>query len=325
VLNVTVDAPYTSGYITAWPSGEGQPLVSNLNFSPGQTVPNLVTVKVGANGKVNLFNSQGSTSLIADVVGYYTATQPAGGGRFTAVTPGRLLDTRDGTGRGGATSPVGPGETINVPVTGLQGVPATGVAGVALNVTADQPTASGYLTVWPTGEGQPTASSHNFAPGVTVANMVLAKVGAGGQVSIFNFSGSTHVIADVVGYFSAQGGLFVPVTPNRIVDTRDGTGGRVGQVGPGQSIDIGVAGVGVVPAGAKAAIVNVTSDGASLPSFITVWPKDSAMPKASSLNPRPGVPVPNLAYLKLGSGGQLSVFNNSGSTDVIVDVFGYIV
>jgi hypothetical protein len=325
VLNVTVDSPYTSGYITAWPSGEGQPLVSNLNFYPGQTVPNLVTVKVGANGKVNLFNSQGSTSLIADVVGYYTAAQPAGGGRFTAVTPGRLLDTRDGTGRGGATSPVGAGETINVQVTGLQGVPATGVGGVALNVTVDQPTASGYLTVWPTGEGQPTASSHNFTPGVTVANMVLAKVGAGGQVSIFNFSGSTHVIADVVGYFSSQGGLFVPVTPNRIVDTRDGTGGRVGQVGPGQSIDIGVAGVGVVPAGAKAAIVNVTSDGASLPSFITVWPKDSAMPKASSLNPRPGVPVPNLAYLKLGSGGQLSVFNNSGSTDVIVDVFGYIV
>ncbi len=70
-MNVTVDAPLTSGFITAWPSGEGQPTVSNLNYVAGQTVPNLVTVKVGANGRVNLYNSEGYTHLVADVVGYY--------------------------------------------------------------------------------------------------------------------------------------------------------------------------------------------------------------------------------------------------------------
>ena len=101
VLNVTVDAPLTAGFITAWPSGEGQPTVSNLNYVAGQTVPNLVTVKVGANGRVNLYNSQGYTHVIADVVGYYTATRPTSGGLFTAVTPGRVLDTRIGTGHGG--------------------------------------------------------------------------------------------------------------------------------------------------------------------------------------------------------------------------------
>jgi hypothetical protein len=325
VLNVTVDAPLTSGYISAWPSGEGQPVVSNLNFTPSQTVPNLVTVKVGANGRVNLFNSQGFTHVVADVVGYYTATRPAAGGRFTAVTPSRVLDTRDGTGQGGSSAPVGAGQTINVQVTNTNGVPADGVTGVALNVTVDQPTASGYLTVWPAGEGQPTASSHNFVRGLTVANLVLAKVGAGGQVSIFNSSGSTHVVADIVGYFSAQGGTFVPVAPQRIVDSRYGTGGILGQVGQGQSISFAVGGAGPVPANATAAIVNVTSDGATAPSFITVWPKDSGMPTASTLNPRPSVPVPNLAYLKLGSGGQLSLFNATGSTDVVVDVFGYII
>ena len=73
VLNVTVADPTAAGYITAWPSGEGQPEVSNLNYIPGQNVPNLVTVKVGANGRVNMFNSQGNTNVIADVVGYYTA------------------------------------------------------------------------------------------------------------------------------------------------------------------------------------------------------------------------------------------------------------
>lgn len=321
VLNVTVDAPFTAGFITAWPSGEEQPVVSNLNYVAGQTVPNLVTVKVGANGRVNLYNSQGYTQLVADVVGYYTASRPAVGGLFTAVTPGRVLDTRLGVG-----APVGPSQTINVPVTGLVGVPPTGVTGVAVNVTVDAPTASGFLTVWPTAEAQPLASSHNFVPGLTVANLVLAKVGAGGQISIFNSSGNTHVIVDVVGYFSGAGGVFIPVSPQRIVDSRFGVGTGVnGPLGQGQSNPIAVAGVGPVPTNATAAIVNVTSVNSTAPSFVTVWPTGTTMPTASTMNPRPGVPVPNLAYLKLGTGGHLTVYNNTGSTDYIVDVFGYIV
>ncbi|MEP7203737.1 MAG: hypothetical protein ABI894_14070 [Ilumatobacteraceae bacterium] len=327
VLNVTVDVPLTAGFITAWPSGEDQPTVSNLNYVPGQTVPNLVTVKVGANGRVNLYNSQGYTHLVADVVGYYTATRPPSGGLFTAVTPGRVLDTRNGTGQGGSIAPVGAGQAINVSVTGLAGVPAAGVSGVALNVTVDAPTSPGFLTVWPTGEAQPLASSHNFVPGLTVANLVLAKVGAGGQVSIFNSGGNTHVVADVVGYFSATGGQFVPLSPSRIVDSRFGIGtGITGPIGQGQTVPISVTGVGPspVPTGAKAAVVNVTSVDSSIQSFITVWPNGDERPTASTLNPRVGVPVPNLAYLKLGPGGQLLLYNNSGSTNFIVDVFGYI-
>ena len=126
VMNVTVDGPTDAGFLTAWPSGEARPTVSNLNFVPGQTVPNLVTVKVGANGRVNLFNSTGATSVVADVVGYYTSQAPSSGGRFTPLTPSRVLDTRDGTGRGGAVGPVGAGQSIDVDVTGLAGVPAIG-------------------------------------------------------------------------------------------------------------------------------------------------------------------------------------------------------
>ena len=244
---------------------------------------------------------------------------------FTAVTPGRVLDTRIGTGHGGSTAPVGAGQTIDVTVAGLADVPATGVSGVALNVTVDQPTAAGFLTVWPTGEPQPLASSHNFVPGLTVANLVLAKVGADGQVSIFNSGGDTHIVADVVGYFSATGGRFVPVSPLRIVDSRFGVGtGITGPIGQGQTVPISVSGIGPVPTGATAAIVNVTSVDSSIQSFITVWPAGAARPTASTLNPRVGVPVPNLAYLKLGAGGRLSLYNNSGSTDFVVDVFGYI-
>ena len=320
VLNVTATNASGDGYITAWPSGEPRPLVSNVNFLPLQTVPNLVTVKVGANGRVNLYNSAGFTDLIADVSGYYTTKAPATGGKFTALTPFRLLDTRDGT--GGTNGPLGLNGQLNLTVTGVGGVPSTGVSGVALNVTVDQPTGTGFLTVWPAGEPRPTASTHNYTPSLTVANLVLAKVGAGGQVSVYNSAGLTHVVADVIGYFSANGGLFVPISPLRVVDTRDNTGGVPGALGEGETRSLTMT-TGPVPGAAKATVVNVTSVDSTVPSFITVWPTGSPRPLASTLNPRPFAAVPNQAYLRLGSNGRLDTFNNAGSTNVIVDVFGY--
>jgi|GEM_PF-2189115 len=320
VMNVTATDALGNGYITAWPSGEPRPLVSNINFVPGQTVPNLVTVKVGANGRVNLYNSAGFTNLIADVAGYYTTTPPPNGGRFTSLTPSRLLDTRDGT--GGTLGPLNLNGQLNLTVTGVGGVPSSGVSAVALNVTVDQPTGTGHLTVWPAGEARPTASTHNYVPGLTAANLVLAKVGANGQVSVYNSAGQTHVVADVIGYFSASGGLFVPVSPQRVVDTRDNTGGVPGPIGPDATRTMAMM-TGPIPTTAKAAVVNVTSVDSTDPSFITAWPTASAMPLASTLNPRPGVAVPNQAYLRLGAGGGLNAFNDNGSTNVIVDVFGY--
>ncbi len=323
VMNVTAADPTSSGFISVWPSGEPRPLVASLNFLPGQIVPNLVTVKVGANGKVDIFNSSGQTAIIADVMGYYTDTPPAGGGRFTSLTPARILDTRDGTGVGRA-GPVAGGTWIDVPVTGIGGVPSSGVSGVALNVTVTDPSYSGFLSVWPTGEARPFTATHNFVPNLTVGNLVLAKVGAGGKVSIFNSAGYTQVVADVVGYFSASGGAFVPVNPARLLDTRDGTGGVSGQVGTDGTIDVALATGSPVPAGAKAVVVNVISVDSSSTSYVTAWPSGSGRPLAATMNPRPGVPVPNQAYLKLGPGGKLSLYNFIGSTDLVIDVFGYI-
>ena len=323
VMNVTVTNPTAGGYLTAWPSGETRPLVSNINFVPGQTVPNLVTVKVGANGRVNLYNSAGSSDIIADVAGYYTTDQPQAGGKFTALTPTRLLDTRSGTGVASA-GPLVLNQQIDLGVTGVGGVPATGVSAVALNVTVDQPTGTGYLTVWPSGDPRPTASTHNFEPGLTVANLVLAKVGANGKVSIYNSAGQTQVVADVIGYYSSKGGLFVPVTPQRLVDTRDTTGGVQGALGSGEARTMKIATGTPVPGSATAAVVNVTSVDSPGPAFVTVWPSGTMMPLASTMNPRSGVAVPNQAYLRLGTAGSLDVYNSGGSSNIIVDVFGYI-
>ena len=81
-------------------------------------------------------------------------------------------------------------------------MPASGVSAVVLNVTVTQPTASSFLTAWPAGAARPLASNLNFVPGQTVPNLVVVKAGAGGVVDLFNSTGSTHVVADVAGWFN---------------------------------------------------------------------------------------------------------------------------
>ena len=120
---------------------------------------------------------------------------------YHALSPARILDTRAGT--GGFAVPVGPGATISPAVTGVGGVPATGVAAVVLNVTATEPTAVSFLTIYPNGAPRPLASSLNVVPNQTVPNLVIAKVGADGRVNVYNHAGSGHVIFDVVGWFRA--------------------------------------------------------------------------------------------------------------------------
>ena len=117
----------------------------------------------------------------------------------------------------------------------------------------------------------------------------------------------------------------MPVSPQRLVDSRDGTGGVSGQLGPESHVATALANGTPVPGSASAVVVNVTSVNSSSPSYVTAYPTGVSRPTASTMNPRPGVPVPNQAYLKLGASGHLDVFNFSGSTDVIIDVFGYIV
>jgi hypothetical protein len=83
------------------------------------------------------------------------------------------------------------------------GVPSMGVSAVVVNVSVTNPTAPSYLTVFPAGQAMPTASNLNYVPGQTVPNLAAAKLGTGGQLSIFNAAGATDVIADVAGWFDA--------------------------------------------------------------------------------------------------------------------------
>jgi len=127
---------------------------------------------------------------------------------YAPLSPARLMDTRPGRttidGAFAGTGAVPSGSSVNVTVTGRGGVPATGVGAVVLNVTAVGPTAPGYVTVWPAGEARPNASNLSIVAGQSVSDLVIAKVGANGQVSIYDGAGSTDVIVDVAGWFPSD-------------------------------------------------------------------------------------------------------------------------
>jgi hypothetical protein len=115
------------------------------------------------------------------------------------MTPTRILDTRNGT--GGITGPLQSGQTVDLVVGGKNGVP-TQASAVVMNATATDTTSSSFLTIFPTGATQPTASNLNWSPGVTIPNMVTVKLGTGGAISIFNDIGNVQVILDLAGFYS---------------------------------------------------------------------------------------------------------------------------
>lgn len=331
VLNVTVTNPTLASYLTLWPSGAQRPTSSNLNFVAGQTVPNLVFAKLGADNLVNVYNAFGTTDVVVDVAGYFPSTDG-----FVPLIPARLMETRpnlstiDGAGR--RSIPLGPQERFDLPVAGRGGVPLAGVDSVVLNVTATNPTAPSFVTVWPTGADRPVASNLNVTPGVTAPNLVIAKIGTGGSVSIFNLAGTTDIVADVEGYFPS-GGNFVSITPARLLETRPGLPVAAGGtqrgiwIGDAQTIELQVLGAGgIPPSGISAVVLNVTAIRPTGPSYITVWPTGAPRPNASNLNlMTAGQVIPNLVVAKVGASGFVNIFNQSGLLDMAVDVAGYFV
>jgi hypothetical protein len=204
VLNVTVTDPQSSGYATVWPYDHNnpwapRPLASNLNFTAGQTVPNMVIVPIDDFSPVPFFYATATTDVIVDVVGVFVDPTVWDGASFQSSVPSRILDTRFANGVP-TTNPVGPDKTIHLQVSGRAGVPTDAIA-VLVNLTVTQPTGSGYITVWPSGEPRPVVSSLNFTPGLTAPNLVVVPIGPDGGIDLYNSSGNSHLIADVVGWY----------------------------------------------------------------------------------------------------------------------------
>jgi len=349
LLNLTAVEPPTSGYITVGPrpAGTGDvfndqftygswPNASNLNTQPGQTVPNLVLARVGAGGKIRLYNFNYPTHMVADVAGWFDTsalTSTSRGSSFFGVPPQRVLDTRNGIGEASAVSggKFAPLDSRTFTIAGIAALP-NNVESVVLNITAVSPTGTGWVTAYPDNTTRPDASNLNLNPGKDGSNLAVVKVGSNGKIRLFVAEAGTHLIVDVFGYFKAAVGAegrTTTINPTRIFDTRNGIGTTKAPMNAGQTRPVQVAGAFGIPSNATAVYLNVTSVNASAWGWLAIWPTGLPMPTSSNVNFPGGSIVPNMAIVQLGTGGTLQIYNDAGvsgttSSDVLIDVLGYV-
>lgn len=308
-LNVTAVNPAAPGWLRVWDCAAPEPDTSSVNFmSAGATEPNAVVVPLGAGSSEVCVRAKERTHVIVDVAGAFPAD--ASGTGVLQPAAGRVIDTRE-------TARVPAQGVLRVPVLGQVGLPASGVGGVALNVTAVNPVAPGWLRVWDCAAPEPGTSSVNYMRrGAVEPNAVIVPFFDGtGEVCVRSLVES-DVIVDVAGWFS--GG--VRSAAGRAVDTRESA------PVPGKGVlRVPVLGVHGVPAGGVVGVaLNVTAVGTSAPGWLRVWDCAAAEPDTSSVNYLAGATEPNAVIVPFGSGSSGEVCVKSlVETNVIVDIAGW--
>ena len=313
-LNVTVVPITTLGYLTIWPTGEDQPLVSTMNSPDGRVKANAAIVPAGYQGAVSVYVTD-TTNVILDIDGYFA---PPGSEtyQFYPLTPCRIVDTRNN--KDGGTLKAGAERDYKIPPS--CGVPSSATA-YSLNVTV-LPAAGGldYLTVWPQGEQQPVVSTLNDNTGTVTANAAIVPAGSNNTTAFYPHSNNTDLLVDVDGYFAAPGtgGLSMyPVAPCRVLDTRQNNG-------QGFSGEIPVNVIGSVcapPSTALAYIFNATVVPPAPMLYLTLWPDGQQQPTVSTLNAEDGFITSNMAIVPT-TNGSIDAFAAS-LTQLILDISGY--
>ena len=303
-LTLTVTGASQAGFAAVNPSGEALTETSNVNFEQGETIANSVIARLG-NGAVDIHHSS-DTDLVLDVVGQFRPAATSKAGRFIAIAPSRVLDTRaDGSRSSG-----------DVDVDLAEVVPDDAMAVVA-TVTIIDTGGPGHYTVYRSGEPMPLASFANSdRAGQTRSVSVIAPLASSGFV--IHRSTDADLAVDIAGYFTgssaaeAAEGLFVPIRAQRALDTRS----------HGQPVEASGE-VGVPPVDAGAVVTNVTTVGAQSPGYVTLYPQHTRRPEVSIVNTPGSAAISNLAITATSTSG-LAAYASTG-THVIVDVLGHFV
>jgi hypothetical protein len=319
-LDVTAISPAAGGSLIGYPAGTARPGTTSLTFGKGQTVTTLVIVPLSS-GKVSLYNaSSGTLDAIADVAGYYTTG--TAGATLTTAGPARILDTRSGLGANKAK--VAAHGTVTLTVAGKGGVPATGVKAIALNVAAISPGAGGSLTIFQNGISLPLATGLSFSAKNTIYGLAVVPVGSGGKINIYNASGgSLDLTADVVGYYASGGTSFLPVGPQRVLDTRTGLGGSGQTVLPGAAAVVAnIANIIPTALSPSSEVLDVTVTGEQHAGTLTVFADGTSLPPAT-LSYAAGQTVTSLVIVPDVNGNVDFCNGSPGTVQVVADLIGY--
>ena len=326
VVNLTAVKPSVNTVMSLYPAGVARPVVSNLNPVAQDTVANLATVKVGAGSKITLYNELGSTDAIVDVVGFYLADNGAAGGgdRFVSQTPVRKLDTRVPT---AGPTPLTAGEVRTVDL-------GTTADAVMINLTVTNPTAGGYVAVYPEGVTTvPNISNANFVPGQTVGNLVVVKADAG-KIKVINPTlGTLHVVIDLIGTFEIDAanltgaGRYVAIDPQRVYNSRDDVGETPLASGVTRDVNL-LALLDKYPFEYQALMANLTVTSTNNLGYLTAFPAAGTVPFVSNVNWTAQETRANQFVSGTDADGFTSFFhgapaNVTGSANFIVDVAGF--
>jgi Tol biopolymer transport system component len=297
-------------------SADANSSLAALDYDP-TTGQGVVMITSGAS------NIRGATGGTADLDVFSVPFTAENGGLTALSAPVRLLDTRGSGTKVGKTD--GTGTPYELTVAGVSGVPSTGVAAVALNVTVVDGEATdvgGFVTVYPCGD-RPDSSNLNFVNGQTVPNAVVAPLSNSGKVCFYVY-GKAHLLADVSGYFTA--GFSALSAPTRLLDTR-GSGNKVGKTdGTGTAYELTVAGSSGLPAAGTLGTVamNVTvvdGEATDVGGYVTVYPCGDR-PDSSNLNFVNRQTVPNAVIASVSAAGKVC-FYVYGKAHLLADVSGY--
>jgi hypothetical protein len=252
-------------------------------------------------GGLDLFASD-ECGLIVDVVGTFVASGPTASGRFVPLLPTRLVDTRS------QGAPFAPGETriVTAPI------PRDALAAVCNLTVVDTP-AAGFWTAWGNG-ARPLASNVNAdASAQTRAALAIAPL-VGGTFNVYSDVGG-HLAIDCVGYFTGasatvgESGLFRPLSPKRLLDTRGGAG-----FASGTERELAITETG------GTAMLNVTMVQPSAEGFASIRAAGSERGDISNLNAQFGAVTPNSAVATVSDRG-VALYSNAAS-HYVVDLYG---
>ncbi|MGZ4790224.1 MAG: PQQ-dependent sugar dehydrogenase [Ilumatobacteraceae bacterium] len=329
LVNFAFVTPSTPGFLTAWAGRTARPVASNVNAAPGEFVADSAVVPVDANGGILIY-SFSTADVVIDVLGYFNVAPAAvRAGRFVAVPPNRIADTRDPT---SATNQYSRGvgsvlPYVRVPVAGRGGLPAVGSMDAAVlvvtAVTAPS-TGAGFLSASP--GGTPFTGTSNLDTNGSAdirANLVVVPVAADGTVDLHVLS-VPDVVVDVAGYFTSASepnmtaGRFHVMQPLRVVDTRIGLG--FGTLPGAASASITPAGF---PANAAAMAHTITIVDNAGAGFVTPYP-GGALPVVSAGNvTAPGQVHAVLSFTQMSAPTATMSYYTMMPTDLVVDTPGY--
>ena len=308
-----VGAP-AAGYLTASNCAEVNPAYSTLNYEANDGVPNQAIIPL-SNGDLCLFSSE-STDIVIDVNGYVS---PSASQVFIPVTPQRLFDSR-------SSQPLRPGEVLRIAVEGGASPAPAGAVAVAVNLTGILPDETGWIRAFPCDTSESSVSSLNPRVNSARANSAIVPTAADGTICLTS-NVTSHVLVDITGWFGERGGQqFVPISPIRLADTRQGHPTLNGGAGPvmltpGRELRVQIAGTRGIDSTVRAATLNLVAAGATEPGFLVAVPCGESS-NVSNLNFTAGAgAVANGANVKLGASGAVCV-TTSATAHVIVDITG---